>query len=585
MRATAKLSKVKLSKAQKKIVRGSLDSASIIACAGSGKTATAVKRLIRLQKLICKSKLKSRAALLSFSNVAVNTFRESYLESSYRSSSMDRVVIDTFDGFLTSHVIRPHAHRSMHCSRIPFLVTGSESILQNRELKYWYKLPDGTARPVSGGQIHDVTVKIREADIVFVYRTNTGEYELDNGRQATEKLGGFGAYTHELGKFWAMKTLCDEPALLKVLANRYPYIIVDEAQDLGVLHQAVLELLIEAGSKVSLIGDPNQAIYEFAGADGRFILDFQNDAAINAYSLTTNYRSIPDIVGVANKISNRNDKAIRVKTNKLYGAYFCLYDMAKLESLEAAFVNRLDESLLSLERSSILCRGSSIVTKLRVSTTALGQGRIKLLALASIRRDVFQDFNRAFELVTSCIVGLLKDGPENISAMMQNPALYPGARELRRDIWSFVRSKDGLPSATLKGSTEWHQLTKARVCDLLDTIAKKYQFEKADRLGNKLAKTGLTDDPLIPDGNLEVEAVSAIRVDTVHQAKGETLDAVLYVAQKNHIEAMLDGVDTELGRIGYVALTRARDLFVLGVPRGAFNKLKPRLEAVGLSQL
>ena len=40
--------------------------------------------------------------------------------------------------------------------------------------------------------------------------------------------------------------------------------------------------------------------------------------------------------------------------------------------------------------------------------------------------------------------------------------------------------------------------------------------------------------------------------------KGESLDAVLYIARKCHAQAMIDGVDTEFGRIGYVAVTRAR---------------------------
>ena len=72
-----------------------------------------------------------------------------------------------------------------------------------------------------------------------------------------------------------------------------------------------------------------------------------------------------------------------------------------------------------------------------------------------------------------------------------------------------------------------------------------------------------------------------IRVDTVHQVKGESLDAVLYLATKEHVVALLAGVNTEVGRIGYVAVTRARNILWLGVPANALAELRPALLASG----
>jgi hypothetical protein len=74
-------------------------------------------------------------------------------------------------------------------------------------------------------------------------------------------------------------------------------------------------------------------------------------------------------------------------------------------------------------------------------------------------------------------------------------------------------------------------------------------------------------------------------VDTVHQSKGESLDAVLYIATaKDHIRNMLDGTNTEIGRIGYVALTRARYLFVLAVPKTNIKEFEPELKSLGLKE-
>ncbi len=104
-------------------------------------------------------------------------------------------------------------------------------------------------------------------------------------------------------------------------------------------------------------------------------------------------------------------------------------------------------------------------------------------------------------------------------------------------------------------------------------------------LGNKLARRGLPNAPLIAATDLAAnDGVPRIRVDTVHQAKGESLDAVLYLANREHANAMLAGVNSEVGRIGYVAATRARNLLWLGVPANALAELRPALLACGFQE-
>ena len=75
-----------------------------------------------------------------------------------------------------------------------------------------------------------------------------------------------------------------------------------------------------------------------------------------------------------------------------------------------------------------------------------------------------------------------------------------------------------------------------------------------------------------------------LRTSTVHRVKGESLESVLYVAKKPHVRALLAGTGTEDGRIGYVALTRAKDLFVLAVPENCLKDFEPALQAAGLVQ-
>ena len=114
-------------------------------------------------------------------------------------------------------------------------------------------------------------------------------------------------------------------------------------------------------------------------------------------------------------------------------------------------------------------------------------------------------------------------------------------------------------------------------------IDKQFGLKAAGTLGNKLAKKGLQDIALT--GAVAAEKQDpGIRVETVHQVKGESIDAVLYVAKKPNIDALLAGTDTEEGRIGYVAVTRARNLFWLAVPDSCLKTLRNDLIAAGFEE-
>lgn len=575
-----------LSKKQQQIVDAPLEAMAVVACAGSGKTKTAVSRLAKIRKEQDQS--RSHVALLSFSNVAVDTFKQSYTESTFHDFgglASSRLTIDTFDGFITSHILRPHAHRSMRCSRVPFLLSGTEPFLNSDKYKYWYSPTPGNNRPVVGTSIDKICVGLAGNEFEFSYRQNNTLHLTNNGMKVTKALGKIGAYTHELGKFWVLYTLLDQPEILRVLVKRYPFIIVDEAQDIGQLHQSILELLIQAGAKVSLIGDPNQAIYEFAGATGEFI-NLHNLVPTNlSFSLDTNYRSIPPILNVANSLAGRNDVANRSQVKDVYGAYYSVYDPKNQRKLVDVFVNTVRSTGLSVNNSAVLYRGNSGIDKLQNVPKNLGSGIVKLLAQASLERDANNNYQKSFQLAVRAIVGLLKNTPDNLLIMLGNADSYPEIKSLRKDIWMFVRSnKDGLPASSLKATSEWHAQLKPRVIKLLKKVEQDYGYSQVENIGNKLAKTKLLDMPLLPSQGLNSNQYLPIRVDTIHQAKGESLDAVLYMAQKPHIEAMLNGVDTEVGRIGYVAVTRAKDLFVLGVPKSIVKDFAPKLESLGFKE-
>lgn len=567
-----------LSAEQQAIIGAPLEPMSVVACAGSGKTLTVVRRLAEIRKRLGNH--RGRVALLSFSNVAVDTFRRTYqslIQDFPPDIGRDRVEIDTLDGFITSNVLRPHAYRTMGATQAAFLVTGGEPFLNGFTFKT-------STYPLS---IVKMQVGMRDGAVYFYYANNDQIAELNTGYAGgiVHHLGRTGAYTHNLGRYWCYRALQEQSGVLRALAHRYPHVLIDESQDIGTLHQAVIEQLIKAGTQVLLIGDPYQGIYEFAGADGKFLTQYGQRAGVKGYGLTRNYRSVPAILALANRLSNRTDIADREAPETTHGAFFIAYKNAEREQLVTAFQAAVLAAGLKIECSAVVCRGRDLADRLAGNDAPAGQGIVKSFAQAAILRDKRQDYLGAFKSVATCIVSLLANPPQDLVAMITQPARYPNARPLRRLIWGFTRdSNTGLPAATLIADTQWHPQLLSRTKALLLILNETFGLATADNLGNKLAKKGLPSTPLVSGGDLAASQYARIRVDTVHQVKGESLDAVLYLAAKDHVSALLAGVESEVGRIGYVAVTRARNLLWLGVPANALEELRAALLAHGFQE-
>ncbi len=94
--------------------------------------------------------------------------------------------------------------------------------------------------------------------------------------------------------------LRDDPAIAAGLRTRWPFISVDEYQDIDATQYDLLRALSGDGAGLTAIGDPDQSIYAFRGADVGFFLRFTSDfPAANTVQLTRNYRSRPAIVTAA----------------------------------------------------------------------------------------------------------------------------------------------------------------------------------------------------------------------------------------------------------------------------------------------
>ena len=100
----------------------------------------------------------------------------------------------------------------------------------------------------------------------------------------------------------------DEETLLKY-QNRFKYIMVDEYQDTNMLQYKLIRMLGEAKGNVCVVGDDDQSIYQWRGADIRNILEFEKDfKGAKVIKLEENYRSTGNIIAAAHSVISRNSQ-------------------------------------------------------------------------------------------------------------------------------------------------------------------------------------------------------------------------------------------------------------------------------------
>ena len=240
----------------------------ILAGPGTGKTRTLTRRIALL---VAERGVPPEACLaLTFSRRAAVEMRERLAE--LLPAQAGRLMITTFHG-LGLTILREHAGRA--------------------GLDPDFAVADEQARLV---------VAVEEAGSVAAGRRLLAEAARDPGAagEFARLLASRGLVDFDGLITLPLAMLRQDPALAATLAARWRSISVDEYQDTDAAQYALLRLLAGDGSGLAVIGDPDQAIYGFRGADVGFFLRFGRDfPGAQTVMLTRNYRSSPVIVAGA----------------------------------------------------------------------------------------------------------------------------------------------------------------------------------------------------------------------------------------------------------------------------------------------
>jgi DNA helicase II / ATP-dependent DNA helicase PcrA len=276
----------------------------ILAGAGSGKTRVLIERIVYM---IEEKRVRPWNILaVTFTNKAAKEMKMR-IEKQLGPDAKN-VWMSTFHSFCL-RVLRRHAEVLNYDKNFVVYDTTDQRTVVKKILKAMglsdkvYK-PQSILYHIDRAKNHGLTVEDFASD---------GDYFLQKVKEV------FIAYQAELKKNQAMdfgdlivsvlRLFGKAPEVLSEYQNQFHYILVDEYQDTNKSQYTLIKLLCDKWHNICVVGDDDQSIYKFRGAEIQNILDFQIDYPnAKMIRLEQNYRSTQNILSAANAVIRGNDK-------------------------------------------------------------------------------------------------------------------------------------------------------------------------------------------------------------------------------------------------------------------------------------
>jgi DNA helicase-2/ATP-dependent DNA helicase PcrA len=398
--------------------------------------------------------------------------------------------------------------------------------------------------------------------------------------------------------------------------RHFQFILVDEYQDTNRLQSDLIDLLGKHHRSVMVVGDDAQSIYSWRGANYQNILDFpKRYPEAQVYRIETNYRSVPEIVEVANACIRENrkqfHKTLRAHRNgaQTKPALVSLYDNNQQASFVAQRILDLQDEGIALNEMAVLYRAHFQSLEVQLALTRAGipfaitsglrffeQAHVKDVA-AFMKFAVNPADEVAFKRIARLLPGVavktadklweqLSAAPESERRdfetwlgqcrIGQKPA--KSWQQLCYTLDEIAPNRQPLPPAQmiriiLDAIYGDYLLTKyanhdQRREDLtaIESFARSFQ-NPVDFLSQlSLMSTADTDGARVADNEID-----RVTLSSIHQAKGLEWSAVFLIWLTDGMFPSARSFQTadaieEERRLFYVACTRARDQLYLSYP-------------------
>lgn len=305
-----------LNEAQREAVTTTEGPVRVIAGAGTGKTRALAYRFAYLVNVL--GILPGNILCATFTNKAAGEMRRRIRRLI---GDDDTGLINTFHGFCVG-VLQADGH----ALQLPksFLVLDNGDI--DAMLAVVYEERGLTLRDMTYADARDRIEMLKTRDRPDYYRdllTFTADELRERYRAAdtTEDIIFYGYLCQQKRAFGldyndliilTLHLFEECPEVRRAWQERLEYVMVDEFQDIDGLQYRLMEVLAAHHGNLFVVGDPDQTIYSWRGADVRYLTEFAaNFPGTRTIMMLENYRSVPAVVNVANSLIAKNRERIR----------------------------------------------------------------------------------------------------------------------------------------------------------------------------------------------------------------------------------------------------------------------------------
>lgn len=289
----------------------------VIAGAGSGKTTVLTERFVQL----CKKGISPKNILcVTFTNKAAQEMRD---RISKQIGYTEKTHIQTFHSFCLE-VLRKDIIELGYTNKFNILDSEDQSSILKDIYKYAnidYELLSYT----SAKNFIQQRKVLTEDNLLEIIKNNNvlkekyeeykEQYKLDNSKENLLDVVYYGyLYYQQKNKsldftdliIFAVILLKTNKQVRQYWQDKLQYIMVDEFQDASPRQYELVEILSEKHGNLFVVGDPDQTIYSWRGADPKILVNFDKHKKADTVILNENYRSTPEILDIANKIISKN---------------------------------------------------------------------------------------------------------------------------------------------------------------------------------------------------------------------------------------------------------------------------------------
>ncbi len=562
---------------EQKVVIDSTSHITVVrACPGSGKTRVFVESL--KMRLNSWSKKNAGIAAISFTNVA----QEQIAKGIGRHLPYPHF-IGTLDAFVLKYVVRPFGHLVGLPKEGPRLIPAPlDDVIEYPEVEI-----DADHQKVSLFGIRFVDGPLQKPNMkaqTFRGQIDIGPKYISNIlKKKKEEWRKRGRITHSDCQYISSLILCHPefgPKVSELVTRRFPMILVDEFQDTNwFLGCALIELLrsqfLESGL---IVGDPDQAIFEFGGANPNLFNDIENLPGAKSLSLNQTHRCPKKIAAVATALSDTGKQVVPRDDADQGSAVILVHDMDKIDNSEK-IITKIDKFCGENDRLAIISR--------RDLTLRYFLGEQSVNSFKGVSRSG-KNIGYAMQMLCSNQSGVASRimGRELAWILFKNDS--PSINDLcdsgvdlfkwRRIIYQILKE------ATLYKDDETWNDWLLRIRKLIHDSATSLdcEFDKK-RISGNLRQNPKGNVPRKKADNLDLcnNLIEKATIKTIHQVKGDEFECVVILVPKPDnnnspcpsIEWWPEGPSEER-RVAFVAVSRAKKTLVLCIHRDTYDALK-----------